>query len=52
MGLGCFLIGQMERLRVVLARKLDHFLARDLVRAELGLGADLQVFEIDHQRGA
>ena len=48
MGLGRRLVGQMERLRVVFARELDHFLARDLVRAEIGLGADLEIFEIDH----
>ena len=48
MGLGGFLVGQMEGLRVVLARELQHFLARHVVGAEIGLGADLQVFEIDH----
>ena len=50
-GLGRFLVGQVEGLRVVFARELDHFLARDLVRAEIGLRADLQIFEIDHCRG-
>ena len=47
-GLGGFLVGQMKGLRVVLARELEHFLARHVVRAEIGLGADFQVFEIDH----
>ena len=52
MGLGGGLVGQMERLRVVFARELEHFLAGHLIGAELGLGADFQVFEIDRMGGA
>ena len=48
MGLGGFLVGEVEGLRIVLARELQHFLASDLVLAEIGLGADLQIFEIVH----
>ena len=50
MGLGGGFVGQMERLRVVFARELEHFLAGHLIRAELGLRADLQILEIDHRR--
>ena len=46
MGLGGGFVGQMERLRVVFARELEHFLAGHLIRAELGLRADLQILEI------
>ena len=52
MGLGGLLVGQVEGLRIVLAGELEHFLASDVVGAEIGLRADLQVFEIDHGRGA
>jgi len=48
MGFGGLLVGEVERLRVIFARELDHFFARDLVAAEIGFGADFQVFEIDH----
>src|SRR5438270_9558598 len=48
MCLGRFLVGQMERLRAVLAGEVEHLLARHLVRAEIGIGADFQVLEIDH----
>ncbi len=48
MGLGRFLVRQMEGLRIIFARELEHFLAGDFIAAEIGLGADLQVFEIDH----
>ena len=43
-----FLVGEVEGLRIVFARELQHFIARDLVRAELGFGADLQILEISH----
>src|SRR6476646_9677003 len=48
MRLGCFLVRQMERLRVVLLREVKHLLARHLIGAELGLCADTQILEIDH----
>ena len=37
MGLGGGLVGQMERLRVVFARELEHFLAGHFIGAEFGL---------------
>ena len=43
------LVGKVERLRVVFARKFQNFLARDRVTAELGLRADLKVFEVDQR---
>ena len=48
--LRCLLVGEVKGLRIVLTRELQHFLAGDFVGAELGLGADHQVFEIDHGR--
>lgn len=48
MGFGGFLVGQMEGLRVILPRELQDFLAGHFVRAEIGLGADFQIFEITH----
>src|SRR4051794_40325667 len=49
MRLGGCLIGQVKGLGVILARELEHFVASHVVGAEIGLGADLQVFEIDHR---
>ena len=48
MGLGRCLVAQVERLRVVFARELEHFLARHVIMAEQSLGADFQIVEIDH----
>ena len=50
--LGGLLIGEMEGLGVVLPGELQHFLARDVVGAEVRLGADHQILEIDHGSGA
>ena len=38
----------MKRLRIVFAGEVEHFLASDVVGAEIAFGADLQIFEIDH----
>ena len=48
MGLGGFLVGQMEWLGIIFARELDHFLAGDGVGTEVGLRANFQIFEIAH----
>src|SRR5688572_4876105 len=48
MGLGRFLVAEVERLRIIFARELQHFLARHVVVAEDGLVADVQIVEIDH----
>jgi hypothetical protein len=50
MGLGRLFVGKVKRLRVIFAGELQHLVASDLVRSEIRLRADLQVFEIDHLR--
>jgi hypothetical protein len=40
----------MEGLRIIFAREFEHLLARDLIAAEVGFAADLQILEIDHAR--
>jgi hypothetical protein len=48
MGFGRRLVGEMEGLRIVFAREVEHLLASHLVAPELGLPPDLQILEIDH----
>ena len=46
MGLRSGLVGQVERLRIVLARKFDHLLAGDFIAPERRRGARLEVFKV------
>ena len=48
MRLGSGFVGEVEGLRVIFARKVEHFLARDLVTAEAPLRANLYVIQIEH----
>ena len=49
-GFGRFLIGEMEWLRIVFPSEIDNFFASYVIGAEIGLGPDFQVFEIDHRQ--
>ena len=51
MGLRRGFVAEVEWLRVVFARKFEHFLAGDVIMAEKLLDADFQIFEIDHGAG-
>jgi hypothetical protein len=42
-------VGQVERLRIILARKLDHFLARDVALPKSGNGTHFQIFIVSHE---
>ena len=52
MGLRRSFVRKVERLRVILSGELEYFLAGHLVSPEIGLGADDQIFEIEHGIGA
>jgi hypothetical protein len=48
MGLRGGFVREVERLRIVFGRELEHFLARDFVAAKARPGPDFDIFPILH----